>query len=336
VSQRLSIAVVVHHELIPDLSIKKIKKSNRLSFPWITEWDVANSLLRLGHEVLFYPIEKKECINDLIKDVCKFDLVFNLLEEVESDPKKDFMLPKILGEKGIPYSGCNAKELSFGRDKILTKKKLVRFVQCPRTLSLSDPRFPLILKFNNEDGSYGIFKKNICAGQNDFLKRLEFLKEHYEGEIYAEEFVPGIEAYVSLFKNSDGEIITFPPRELTFPLSKSPEKEIYSQTAKWSEGYQSRQKIETVQMTDQILAQKLKKLSENIYRGMNFSGPMRIDFRCNENGEFLLEINPNPNLAIDDDFYLSMKSVGTEYDEMIRSILEVAMNRVSVEVKSAA
>ena len=58
-SQRLSIALVVHHELIPDLSIKNIKKSERLSFLWITEWDVANSLINLGHKVLFYPIEKK-------------------------------------------------------------------------------------------------------------------------------------------------------------------------------------------------------------------------------------------------------------------------------------
>ena len=280
--------------------------------------------------------KKKQCIDELVNDASKFDLVFNLLEEVESDPKKDFLLPKILGEKGIPFTGCSAKELSFGRDKIYSKNKLERFVQCPKTLSLSDPRFPLILKFNNEDGSYGIFKKNICANENELINRVNFLKERYEGEIYAEEFVPGVEAYVSLFKDIDGEIITFPPRELTFPLSKSPENEIYSQTAKWSEGYQNRRKIETVQMTDRILAQKLKKLSKNIYKGMNFSGPMRIDFRCNENGEFLLEINPNPNLAIDDDFYLSMKSVGLGYDEMINSILKVAMNRVSVEVKSAA
>ena len=84
----LSIALVVHHELIPDLSMKKIKKSDRLSFSWITEWDVANSLLRLGHEVLFYPVEKKECVDELVKDASRFDLVFNLLEEVDSDPKK--------------------------------------------------------------------------------------------------------------------------------------------------------------------------------------------------------------------------------------------------------
>ena len=82
-----------------------------------------------------------------------------MLEEVDSDPKKDFMLPKVLEEKGIPFTGCSAKELSFGRDKIFSKNELERFVQCPKTLSLSDPRFPLILKFNNEDGSYGILKR---------------------------------------------------------------------------------------------------------------------------------------------------------------------------------
>ena len=49
---------------------------------------------------------------------------------------------------------------------------------------------------------------------------------------------------------------------------------------------------------------------------------MRIDFRCNDSGEFLLEINPNPNLAIDDDFYLSMKSAGIDYDEMINSFFK--------------
>ena len=117
----------------------------------------------------------------------------------------------------------------------MSKKRLIKFVQCPETLSLSDPKFPLILKFNNEDGSYGIFKKNICANENELINRVNFLKERYEGELYAEEFVPGVEAYVSLFKNSDGELSTFPPRLLTFPLSKSPEKRDLFANCEWSD-----------------------------------------------------------------------------------------------------
>jgi D-alanine-D-alanine ligase len=327
VSKKLTVAVALHPELMPDLSVNNIKKNNRLSFPWITEWDVAKSLERLGHRIIFYPIKEQGCIKNLLKESTGFDLVFNLLEEVGSDPKKDFLLPKILNEHEIPFTGCNSEELIFGRDKILAKNKVLKYIKSPKTIDLSRPSFPLILKFNNEDGSYGIFKKNICNNIKELSSRKSFLKKRYKGELYAEEFIEGIESYVSIFQRPNGSIKVFNPRVLDFPLSRNPEKEIYSQMAKWSDRFQSNKKIKTMTLDDQSLALSLKKRAIEIYIGLGLEGPMRIDFRSNDFGVYFLEINPNPNLAVDDDFYLSMASEGISYDEMVESLIEIGLKR---------
>ncbi len=51
-----------------------------------------------------------------------------------------------------------------------------------------------------------------------------------------------------------------------------------------------------------------------------------MDFRLAEDGKlFLLEPNPNPDLARDEDFAESAKAVGMGYDRLIAKILKLGL-----------
>ncbi len=60
------------------------------------------------------------------------------------------------------------------------------------------------------------------------------------------------------------------------------------------------------------VARRLEHLSKRIYRILMLSGYARLDYRLTSDGRFyLLEANPNPNIARDDYFSDSAKNRGS-------------------------
>ena len=73
----------------------------------------------------------------------------------------------------------------------------------------------------------------------------------------------------------------------------------------------------------------LERLSKRIYRYLFLSGYARLDYRVTEDGEaYLLEANPNPQIAKDEDFALSAKHVGISYPELIEQLIRFGINYV--------
>jgi len=69
----------------------------------------------------------------------------------------------------------------------------------------------------------------------------------------------------------------------------------------------------------------LRKLARNVYRWLKIRGFGRLDVRLSANGElFVIEANPNPSLAQDEDFAQSAAAAGMDYDSVIQAILDTA------------
>ena len=67
------------------------------------------------------------------------------------------------------------------------------------------------------------------------------------------------------------------------------------------------------------------RLARTIYRVLKIRGLGRIDVRLTPAGEVIvIEANPNPSLAREDDFAQSAAMAGTDYDALIQKILDVA------------
>jgi D-alanine-D-alanine ligase len=57
------------------------------------------------------------------------------------------------------------------------------------------------------------------------------------------------------------------------------------------------------------------------------SGYARLDYRVTDDGEaYLLEANPNPQIAKDEDFALSAKHMGVEYPELIERLMRFGIS----------
>jgi D-alanine-D-alanine ligase len=100
--------------------------------------------------------------------------------------------------------------------------------------------------------------------------------------------------------------------------------------AKWDPEYQRQMGLKTgpALLTKKMQAE-LAELSKQIYRLLGMSGYARLDFRVTADDEaYLLEANPNPQIAKDEDFALSAKHVGMDYPELIEQLMHFGMKYV--------
>ena len=78
---------------------------------------------------------------------------------------------------------------------------------------------------------------------------------------------------------------------------------------------------------------KLSDHSKQIYRLLGMSGYARLDYRVTEDGAaYLLEANPNPQIAKDEDFALSAKHMGLAYPNLIEQLIRFGINYVPDQI----
>ena len=137
----------------------------------------------------------------------------------------------------------------------------------------------------------------------------------------AEQYIEGREIYVGVMGND--RVTVLPPWEFAMTKSNGGPL-IASDRAKWDPKYQRQLGLKTgpARLTKKLQAH-LTILSKEIYRLLGMSGYARLDYRVTETGEaYLLEANPNPQIAKDEDFALSAKHIGLEYPVLIEQLIQ--------------
>ncbi len=326
----MKISVLVHHSLIPPKRSYD-SKVNRYS-EWITEYDVIKTLRSLGHEVEVIGVDNN--LSDLSQQLAdsRPHYIFNLLEEFDGEAELDKNIASFLELTNIPFSGCNSTGLTLARDKALAKKLLsYHDILTPEfeihkinfKISESKIDFPQIVKCYNEEASLGISKNSLVKNQKQLEKRVSYIHEKYQTHAISERFIKGREFFVGVYGNK--RLTTLPVWELTFSNSSNPEQEIYSEKAKFNERFRKKYGIKTKKaLIDKKLEENLQKTAKKVFQILNLSGYARIDFRVDENDNiFVLEANPNPNIAKDDEFALSAKHQGIDYKSLIKKIIRL-------------
>jgi D-alanine-D-alanine ligase len=104
-----------------------------------------------------------------------------------------------------------------------------------------------------------------------------------------------------------------PPWELKFDNLSPDAAKIATSKVKWDRRYQEKVGVHTQRATDlpDGLEQQIVKLCKRIYRVLNLSGYARLDCRMDaDNRLYLIEANPNPQLAYGEDFAESAEADG--------------------------
>ena len=323
----------MHKDLVPPKDIKE-EEFDKEEVPWITEYDVITGLKELGHTVQACGvISDLKVIKNSI-DEFKPALIFNLLEEFDGEVLFDQNVVSYLELLRVPYTGCNPRGLMLARDKALTKKILLFhrlktphfqvFPKNKKTRKSKNLQYPLIVKCLTEEASLAIAKASIVHSEEKLIERVQYINQKIGVDAIVEEFIEGREFYVGVMGNY--KVKTLPVWELRFEKVDRPEKELYSNRAKWNNKYRDRKGIKTEHAELDLETEKrIKHICKKAYKHLNLNGYARVDLRMNTNGDiYIIEVNPNPNIAKEDEFASSASFLGTSYPKLLTQVLKLA------------
>jgi D-alanine-D-alanine ligase len=332
--QKLRVALLCHESLVPPESTEGLTPQQML--PWKSEHDVIQALRGMGHEV--FPVGLSDDLGVIRKAIeeLKPQIAFNLLEEFHGLALYDQHVVSFLELMKQPYTGCNPRGLTLGHDKALSKKILAyhrihvpAFAVFPLKRKASRPsrlKFPLLVKSLLEEGSVGIAFASVVHDDEKLAERVELIHRQTNGPAIAEQYIEGREIYASVQGNE--RLRTYAPWELLIERLPEGAPNIATSRLKWNYKYQEKVGVKTqaADLTPE-LRKRLDHLSRRIYRALHLSGFARLDFRLTAEGEFyLLEANPNPNIARGEDFAEAAAHGGVSYEELLHRILTLGLS----------
>ena len=331
--KRLRILVLMHEDLVPP---DPLNGQDVAGAEWKTEYDVVSTLRKLGHDVK--PLGVKSDLGVLRSAVedWKPHIAFNLLEEFDGVAVYDQNVVSYLELLHMPYTGCNPRGLMLARDKVLSKKlfsfhriPFPDFMVVPQGRTVKRPAwlsFPLIVKSVTEEASHGISQASIVQDDDKLKERVEFIHTHVGTGALVERYIEGREFYVGVMGN--GHVHVLPVWELMMDRLPEDARRIATERVKWNRTYQAKYGIrsEEARNLPDGKAEKIQHLAKRVYRALGLSGYARIDVRMDTEGNvYVLEANPNPQIAHDEDFSDSAEKDGYPYTDLLQELLNIGL-----------
>lgn len=331
---KLRILVLLNQTLMPPDKLEEGVEIEKQ--PWRTEYDVISTLRSMGHEVHPVGLYSDLSVINKAREDHKPQIAFNLLEEFDGQALYDQHVVSYLELIKQPYTGCNPRGLTLAHDKALTKKILSYhriavpgFAVFPIGQKVVRPRklkFPLLVKSVVEEGSVGISQASLVNDDAKLAERVEFIHRQTNSHAIVEQYIEGREIYMSVIGNR--KLQTYSPWELVIQNLPEGAVNIATGRLKWNTAYQK--KVGLVTRSAELPPEQqrqVERLSKRIYRHLSLSGYARLDYRLSNDGVFyLLEANPNPQIALNEDFADSAAHCGLSYPQLLQKIITLGVS----------
>ena len=331
---KLRVLALMHRHLIPPDTIED--GTDITAAPWRTEYDVVSTLTAMGHEVR--PLAVHDDLGDIRRtaEEWKPHIAFNLLEGFDDITIFDQNVVSHLELLKLSYTGCNPRGLLLARDKSLSKKLLAyhrihvpeadviragRPIRRPKRLT-----YPLIVKSLTQEASIGISQASVVDSDEKLKERVQFIHDSIGTAAIIEQYIEGREIYVGIHGNQT--LHALPVWELFFKNMPEGARRIATDRVKWSVKYQNKYGIDSGPAVDLPDAKRdeIQHLCKRAYRALELSGYARIDLRLDEAGKiWVLEANPNPQIAKGEDFAASAEKAGMSYEALMQRIINLGM-----------
>lgn len=291
--------------------------------------EIAGALASGGHEVVHIG-DGRELLRRMVVLGERWDLIFNIAEGLWGR-NRESQVPAICELLDQPYSGSDALTLGLTLDKVLAKRVVLQHglstpdffvVEKPSDLRHANPQFPLIAKLNQEGTSKGLGQDNVVHDKKALAKKVQALLDTYRQPVLVERFIAGTEFTVAVIGNGRPEPLPIVQVGIKERLDLG--EEIYTHARVESDEiqYHCPAKIPAK------LAQVIRRLAVDCYCALGCRDLGRIDIRVDRRGTpYFLECNPLPNLGHIDVFPLVAKAVGLTYNQLLSTILRLALKR---------
>lgn len=294
-----------------------------------------------GYNFVFYD-RHETLINNLVRNRTNIDYVFNLCDEgFDNDATKELHVPSLLEMLNIPYTGGSPQCLAYCFDKSLVRGIAAEmdipvpkafFINPEDTLFIElQTEFPLIVKPNFGDSSFGITQNSVCYTIEELESSITNLRTNagFDKPILVEEYLEGEDISVGIIGNPPDSYQTLPIIEEDYSALPPHLPKICGYEAKWdpTSPYWKIKSIpanlsdETVRFLTASCVKLFKRLECRDYA--------RFDWRVDKNGTpRLLEVNPNPGWCWDGHLARMSQMAGINYQQMLNEILNACERRL--------
>jgi D-alanine-D-alanine ligase len=266
----------------------------------------------------------------------KPQIAFNLLEGFDDITIFDQNVVSHLELLKLSYTGCNPRGLLLARDKSLSKKLLsYHRIQVPEFEVFRIGRrihrskrlaFPLMVKSLTQEASIGISQASVVDNDEKLKERVTFIHESIGTAAIVEQYIEGRELYVGILGNQ--VLQALPVWELFFTNMPPEAKRIATDRVKWSVKYQKKYGIDSGMARDlpEGANDRIQHVCKRTYRALELSGYARVDLRLDEAGNvWVIEANPNPQIAKGEDFAASADKIGISYESLLQRIVNLGI-----------
>jgi len=292
-----------------------------------------------NHDTLFH---------DLIRLYPKTDFVINLCDEgYNNDARKELHVPAFLEALGIPYTGSGPQCLAFCYDKSLVRgiaKEMQisvpeAFFIRPEESTFELPfGFPVIVKPNFGDSSFGITQRSVANNIEDLVNAISEIRDRfgYEKPILVEEFLNGKDFTVGIIGNPPESYTILPIIEEDYSALPPELPRICGYEAKWlpDSPYWNIKSI-LAQLPEDV-EKLVVECCLRLFERLECRDYCRFDWRIDSQGNpKILEVNPNPGWCWDGHLAKMAKFAGISYAKMLEAILQAAEDRFQIQATSA-
>ncbi|MEJ7601368.1 MAG: hypothetical protein WKG01_25915 [Kofleriaceae bacterium] len=313
----------------------------------IDAWDTVEEEMQLivrslqsgGHDVSM--VNVRDDFTTLLRALDgKPDVVMNLVEFFRNDPEHEHHVPAIFELLDVQYTGNRPLALSLCQKKPQAKALMTAAgVRTPRSILVESGtapaehglKYPLIVKPAFDDASGGIDIQSVVHDRASLDLQIAKLLVDNKTAALVEEYIEGREIHCAILGEEP-----LPLYEMEFKGGNDDEGKplprIITFRAKWDPYSRDHHAIEgkcPVADLEPEIVQELQSAALGAYRALGCRDYARVDMRLDTTtGDvFVLEVNPNPDLAESCAFFASARAAGRTYEKLICEIAELALDR---------
>ncbi len=279
----------------------------------------------------------------------KADLILNLCDEgYVNDPRQELHVPAILEMFQLPYTGAGPQCLAYCYDKSLIRgaaKEMgipvpeAYFIR-PEDTSIELPiGFPVIIKPNLGDSSFGITQRSVAHSAEDLFNAIASIRERfgYDKPMLVEEFLTGADLTVGVIGNPPDDYLVLPIVEEDYSSLPPELPRLCGYEAKWNpeSPYWNLRSVpvDLPPDTQQTIIEACLRLFERL----ECRDYARFDWRLDSRGKpKLLEANPNPGWCWDGHLAKMAGLAGLSYADMLTAILAAAERRLGLTSRTGS
>jgi D-alanine-D-alanine ligase len=294
---------------------------------------VAKALRSVGHPVTSVAVRQPNLRRVLRRYSPDDYVVFNWCEALPGVERSEPLVAKELEEMGFTFSGASSRVLELSCNKARTREALARkrvSVSEGRVFEKVDggkwDRFPAIVKAAFEHSSMGITPASVVKNRAQLREQLERVLAEY-GPALVEEFIDGREFRVAVWGHQ--KVVAMPPGEFDYAKLTDVCDRLCTYDAKFTPGSKHYEQI-TFRLPPPVTRiewRLLERAAIGAHRALGSPDYTRIDLRLRAGVAYVLDVNPNADIASDASMALCAQAAGYSYGAMLSHFVNLAAAR---------